>query len=413
MGWACRIYPGYQVRNCRASMRYFTLLFIMILSFYDCLHGQSKAELEDLRKRTLEEIVYVDNLLKTTAKEKTESMNAVKIIGNKVNLREVVIKGYQEEILLLTERINLNTLAIGMMEKDLEDLKNEYARAVINSYKSQKGNPELVYILSAKDFNQGYKRLKYLQQVAKFRRRESEIIMELKMQIETTKERLQNDLEKVSDLKTAEEQQKSLLQNEQQRKQKMVRSLNTKEKQLKKELDDKKRIARNIEAEIARIIEEERKKVVKSDNTPEQILIGENFVENMGRLPWPVEKGIVTSHFGIQKHPVLKYVEEDNIGIEITSVGKMSARTVFQGEVARVSAIPGANMTVIIRHGKYLTVYTNIINVKVKQGEKVGVKQIIGDVYSDPGNNYNSVLKFMIFESPSKYLDPELWISKK
>ena len=389
------------------------LLVIVIISSNNCLKGQTKAELEALRKRTLIEISYVDNLLKTTAKEKTESMNSIKIIGNKLSLREVVIKGYQDEILLLTERINLNTLAVEMMEKDLEDLKNDYARAVINSYKSQKGNPELVYILSARDFNQGYKRLKYLQQVTKFRRRESEIILELKEQIETSKERLQNDLDRVSELKFNEEQQKSLLQNEQERKQRMVRSLNTKEKQLKKELEDKKRIARNVEKEIERIIEEERTKTVKSESTPEQIIIGENFMENMGRLPWPVEKGIVTSHFGIQKHAVLKYVEEDNIGIEITSVGKMTARTVFQGEVARVSAIPGANMTVIIRHGKFLSVYTNIINVKVKQGEKVTIKQNIGDVYSDPGNNNNCVLKFMIFESPSKYLDPELWISKK
>ena len=100
----------------------------------------------------------------------------------------------REEINLLSDRIDLNNLAIEMMEDDLVNLKNDYARAVVNSYKSQKGNPELIYILSAKDFNQGYKRLKYLQQVAKFRRRESEIILELKTQIETSKRKLEEDL---------------------------------------------------------------------------------------------------------------------------------------------------------------------------------------------------------------------------
>ena len=109
-----------------------------------------------------------------------------------------------------------------------------------------------------------------------------------------------------------------------------------------------------IEKEIARIIEEERKKVIKSDKTPEQKLIGENFAENKGRLPWPVEKGIITSQFGIQKHPVLKYVTENNIGIEITSLGKTAVRSIFKGEVARVFSVQGANMIVIIRHGKYL-----------------------------------------------------------
>jgi septal ring factor EnvC (AmiA/AmiB activator) len=299
-----------------------------------------------------------------------------------------------------------------MMENDLIDLKNDYARAVINSYKSQKENPELVYILSAKDFNQGYKRLKYLQQVTKFRRRESEIILELKDQIKTSKDRLQNDLSRISDLKSREEHQKNLLQFEQERKQSMVKSLSKKEKQLQKELEEKKRIADKIEKEIARIMEDERKRPIKSDNTPEQRLIGENFAENRGRLPWPVEKGIITSQFGIQKHPVLKYVTENNIGIEITSLGKTAVRSIFKGEVAQVFKIPGANTTVIIRHGKYLTVYQNVVDLKVKRGDKVETKQEIGNVFCETGNGNKAILKFMIFEEKEK-LDPESWISKK
>jgi murein hydrolase activator len=391
-------------------MKYLVIATVIFIGFSLNLAAQTKAELEERRKKTLEEIEYVDNLLKTTIQEKSESINAIKIIGNKLNLRETIINGMKEEISLISERISLNTQAIDMMEDDLVRLKSDYARAVINSYRAQKGNPELVYILSAKDFNQGYKRLKYLQQVTKFRRRESEIIVELKSQIETSKEKLQNDLAKMFDLKTREEQQKKLLQNEQDRKQNMVKSLSNKEKQLKKDLEEKKRIAKKIESEIARIIEEERKKVIKAENTPEQKLIGNNFAENKGRLPWPVEKGIITSHFGIQNHPVLKYVTENNVGIEITGQGKMTARSVFQGEVAKVFEIRGANMTVIIRHGKFLSVYTNIVNVKVKPGDKVVTKQEIGDVYADPGENKNCVLKFMIFET--NYQDPEIWISK-
>ncbi len=318
----------------------------------------------------------------------------------------------REEIDLLSERIDLNNLAISMMEDDLVRLKDEYAKAVVNSYKSQKGNPELVYILSARDFNQGYKRLKYLQQVTKFRRREAETIIELKSQIESSKQRLEIDLNRISDLKSREEQQKKLLENEQVRKQQMVKSLTNKEKQLQKELEEKKRIARKIEKEINRLIEEESRKKLKSEATPEQKLIGESFAENRGRLPWPVEQGVITSHFGVHPHPVFKYLTEDNIGIEITSSGKMKARSVFQGEVAKVFAISGANMTVIIRHGTYLSVYANIAYVRVKPGDKVVAKQDIGDIYLDPGNGNNSVLKFMIFETNMKYLDPEIWISK-
>jgi len=391
-------------------MKYFKL--ILLCTFISSgLFGQTKAELEFTRKKTLEEIAYVDNLLKATSREKSESMNDVKIIGNKVILRESVISGMRQEILLVNERISLNTLAIEMMEKDLIAVKEDYASAVTNSYRQKKGNPDLVYILSARDFNQGYKRLKYLQQVTKFRRRESEIIMELKTQIESSKLKLQNDLYRLSDLKSKEEQQKSLLLSEQQKKQRMVKSLSSKEKQLRKDLEEKKRIAQKIEKEIARLIEEERKKAIKSDITPEQKLIGENFAENRGRLPWPVEKGIITSEFGVHQNAVLKNVTEENIGIEITSTGRTRARAVFQGEVARIFAITGANMTVIIRHGKYYSVYSNLINVKVKTGEKVDTKQELGDVYADPGNNNIAILKFMIVDT--KYQDPESWITKK
>jgi septal ring factor EnvC (AmiA/AmiB activator) len=392
-------------------MRQLVIAFTLFTYISFNLTAQSKAELEESRKKTLEEITYVDNLLKTTAKEKSESMSAVRIIGNKVVLRESVISGMRQEISLVTERISLTTLAIDMMESDLISLKEDYARAVVNSYLQKKGNPDLVYILSARDFNQGYKRVKYLQQVTKFRRKESEIILELKSQIESSKEKLQTDFQKISDLKNREEQQKSLLLSEQERKQRMVRSLANKEKQLRKELDEKKRIAKKIETEIARLIEDERKKAIKTDITPEQRLIGENFAENKGRLPWPVEKGIITSQFGVHKNAVLKNVTEENIGIEITSSGKTGVRAVFQGEVARVFAISGANMTVIIRHGKYYSVYTNLINVRVKTGQKIATKQEIGEVYSDPVKNDNSILKFMIVET--KYQDPEAWIAKK
>ena len=392
-------------------MKYIIFTNLVFWVIINSLLAQSKAELEEKRNATLNEITYVDNMLKSTSKKKEEGMNAVKIIGNKLNLRESVIRGMRSEINLLSERIELNTIAIDMMESDLIDLRKDYARAVVNSYKSQKQNPELVYILSAKDFNQGYKRLKYLQQVTKFRRKESEIIMELKDQIMSTKERLQNDLSRISDLKSREEQQKSLLQTEQEKKQEIVKSLSKKEKQLQKDLEEKRRIAEKIEKEISRLMEAERKKAVKSESTPEQKLIGENFAENRGRLPWPVERGIITSQFGIQKHPVLKYVTENNIGIEITSSGKTSVRSIFKGEVARIFSVQGANMIIIIRHGKYLSVYQNIVDLKVKLGDKVETKEEIGSVYCDTENGNKSILKFMICEE-KEYLNPEVWIAK-
>jgi murein DD-endopeptidase MepM/ murein hydrolase activator NlpD len=146
--------------------------------------------------------------------------------------------------------------------------------------------------------------------------------------------------------------------------------------------------------------------------SPEQKLVSENFFENKGRLPWPVEKGLITSHFGIHNHPVLKYVKENNSDIEITSSGKTPVRSIFNGTVAKVFSIQGLNMSIIIKHGRYFTVYSNLVSVLVKMGDKVETGKTIGEVFNDKEKGNEAVLKFMVTEERVN-LDPELWISKK
>jgi septal ring factor EnvC (AmiA/AmiB activator) len=391
-------------------MRIIITLFISLL-IVPTISSQGRKDLEDQRRKALEDITYVDNLIKETTKEKSISVNQLKIIGSKLALRENIISGMREEIDLLTQRLELNRIAVELMEKDLIVMRKDYANTIINSYRAQKGNPEMWYILSAKDFNQGYIRFKYLQQVTIFRHKETQKIQELVGQIEKSRINLQEDLNNISELKGKEEIQKNLLQQEQTKKKKMINSFGDKEKQLRKELEQKKKIVQKIDEEITKLIEEEKKKRVTSELTPEQKLIGENFEDNKGRLPWPVEKGIITGQFGEQKHQILAYVTEKNIGIEITSLGKTVTRSVFKGQVMRVFPIPGGNVAIIIRHGKYLSVYQNLINVKVKQGDMVDLKQEIGDVFNDNQNGSKSILYFMIFDE--KYLDPEQWISKR
>ena len=375
-------------------------------------HGQSRAELEEMRKKNLEEIEYVDRMLRSTETQKSENLSELRVIGKKLDLREKLINEYGQEISLLEYRISLNRTAGEMLEEDLENLKNEYAKSIVSAYKATKGTPAVAFILSSTDFNQGYKRLKYIQQVASYRRKETETIETIYLELRNTQARLERDRKNVRDLKVREERQKQILGNEKKRKERLVSSLGKKEAQLKQDLAQKKKIARQIENEIARLIEEERKRSEVTPMSNEMRLIGESFGDNRGRLPWPVDRGVVTGHFGLQPHPVLKNVTEDNIGIEITSGGSTKAKAVFKGEVVRVFAITGANMAVIIRHGIYLTVYQNIVNVRVKAGDAVATGEILGDVFSDSGNGGKSVLKFMIYEEKKK-LDPERWLLKK
>jgi len=387
------------------------ICFLTVIANY-CLTAQSRSELEELRKKNLQEIEYVDRLLKNTATEKKENLNELRVIGKKLDLREKLINEYGEEISLLEYRISLNRLAIEMLEQDLNSQKEEYARSILSAYKASKGTPAVAFILSSADFNQGYKRLKYIQQVARYRRNESETIEDIYVEVRGAKERLEKDRKNVNDLKNKEERQKQILRNEQDRKEQLITALSKKEKELKQELEEKKRIAKQIENEIARLIEEERKRSAVKPMSSEMKLIGESFGENRGRLPWPVDRGIITSHFGLHQHPVLKHVTEDNIGIEITSSGITKAKSVYKGEVVRVFTISGANMAVIIRHGKYLTVYQNLVNVKVKAGDQVIAGTELGDVFNESSEGNKAVLKFMIYEEKTK-LDPELWLVKK
>lgn len=387
------------------------ILFALFIVFVP-VSAQTKAELESRRKQALEDIRYVDNMLKKTSEEKSETMNELNMIRRKLLLRENIINGLLEEQELLEGRMELNKLAIDLMEHDIELLINEYEKAIKHAQKVSKGNPELAYILASKDLNQGYKRLKYLQQVAKYRRRESEVILELIDEVEENKSKLENDLLEISELKSAEERQKSSLRGEQTRQRRVINNLSRKEADLRKELDRKKQMAEEIEKEIERVIEEERKRNEMSEMTPEDKLVGDDFSKNRGRLPWPVERGVITSQFGEHDHPVIKGTRINNIGIEITSGTRETARAVFKGKVMSVFGISGGNMAVIIRHGKFLTVYQNLVNVKVRPGDNVSARQNIGDVFYEEDKNAKSVIKFMIYEEKKKK-DPEDWLAKR
>ncbi|MFO7754580.1 MAG: peptidoglycan DD-metalloendopeptidase family protein [Bacteroidales bacterium] len=392
-------------------MKRFFLILILLAGSY-VVSGQTRAELEEQRKQALKDIRYVDNMLQKTAEEKSETMSELNMIRRKLMLRENIISGLLEEQELIEGRMELNKLAIDLMEDDIELLVKEYENAIKHAQKVSKGNPELAYILASKDLNQGYKRIRYLQQVAKYRRREAEVIMELKDEVEENKDKLEKDLIQISELKSAEEIQKVNLQNEQRSQRNVINRLSRQENELKRELEQKRKIAEEIEKEIERVIEEEKKRNAMTAMTPEDELIGDDFSRNMGRLPWPVERGVITSQFGVHDHPVIKGAKINSIGVEITSGTREIARSVFKGKVMSVFGISGGNMAVIIRHGKFLTVYQNLVNVKVKPGDEVSAKEYIGDVFYEREGEAKSVIKFMIYEEKEKK-DPEKWLSKR
>jgi len=376
--------------------------------------AQTKSELEEKKRINLEEIENTTNLLKQTQETKKENIGQIQIINKRINLRGQIIESIEKETKLLDDEINEKNKLVVEMEQDLDVLKNEYAKLILFSYKNRNKYDKVIFLFSAENFNQAYKRLRYIKQFVKFRRQQSEGIKNLqgKVIIEIT------DLEtkKNQKISLAEEKknENSNLKKELNQKNNLVTRLRKKESELKAQITEKKKINERIEREIIEIIAEEAKKLknvnLYNQLTPEERLISNNFMENKGRLPWPTEKGVITEHFGVHPHPVLKGITIENNGVDIVTIQGAEARALFDGVVSKVIAILGANYTVIVRHGNYLTVYQNLVNVKVKKGDSIKVKQAIGTIYTDKETNI-TMLHVEIWKELQKQ-NPEEWLSR-
>ena len=222
---------------------------------------------------------------------------------------------------------------------------------------------------------------------------------------------LKND--KLLSLEEKEVEQEKLV-GQRSRRSAMINELKRKESQLREEIREKERIAKALESKIREIIEEEARKLNSTDIyaslTPEQELIGKDFKKNRGKLPWPVEKGIVTEGYGRHEVPGLRGSSVQNNGVDITSSPGTEVRAVFEGEVTKVFAILGANYTVLIRHGEFLSVYQNLVNVRVKTGDKVLTKEQLGEAFTDETENV-AMVHFEVWQERT-ILNPEEWISK-
>ncbi|HPR60871.1 MAG TPA: peptidoglycan DD-metalloendopeptidase family protein, partial [Prolixibacteraceae bacterium] len=256
-----------------------------------------------------------------------------------------------------------------------------------------------------------YKRLLYMRQMAEYRQKQAEQIEAIKQVLEL----------KTIDLKTARQEKQqvlnqqmkevSVLNNEKQKQSQYVAQLQKRQRELKDHLRYQQRIEDRLQKEIERLIEEEARKAREVARTPEFKVLSDDFEKNKGRFPWPTQHGVITDKFGEHAHPVMKNIIIKNNGIDITTKPGENARAIFKGTVSRVFAIPGGNMAVIVRHGEYITVYSNLKEVFVKQGDQLETNQNIGLIFSDKDDDNKTVLKFQIWKESLK-LNPEQWIAK-
>jgi len=401
----------------RPNIRYgiIAVVIIFLSGYLNIVCAQTKEELEQRKGKTQAEIEYTNRLLEETLQKKQNSLNRVRILNKRIQLRNQLLRSINLEISISNEDIEHKQKLIVELENDMDIVKRQYEMLVQFTFWNKNKNDRLMFILSADNFNMAYKRMKYIQQYARHRKEQAMLIKSIQNDLKIEIQELEKIVLQKEDLARQKAGENRNLEREKRGKDRMVKELSGQEKELKNKIAENLKIARKLEKEIAAIIKEGaskgRSRNMYDKLTPEEKLISDNFQGNKGKLPWPTERGVVTSRFGKHQHAVLKQVTVQNDGIDISTVQGAEARALFDGVVSKVVAILGANYTVIIRHGNFLTVYQNLVNVRVKPGDEIRVKQILGTIFTEEDTN-STLLHIEIWKELNKQ-NPEDWLSSK
>ena len=390
------------------------LSFIIFLVFLCslCVKSQDKKSLEVKKKRIQSEIEKADKLLNETVKDKQISLGQLVIINKKIEERERLISTINAQIRLLNRQIAEHQKSISDLENDIKKLKEEYAKMILQANKNRKGYDKLMYIFSAQDFNQAYRRLKYYQQYSEYRKKQAQAIVEAKQLLAKKIDELEATKQEKQGLISSEKEEKRNLDSEKDNQQVVIKTLQGKEKELKDQIKAKQKEAESLQKAIEEAIRKELEEAAKKKGTyaltPEALELMGKFEKNMGKLPWPVEKGIITGNFGVQRHAVLKNIEINNNGIDITTSNNGEARAVYDGVVSKVIIIPNSGKAILVRHGEYLSVYFKVKESYVQPGDNVVTKQSIGSIITDDASG-KTELHFEIWKGKT-ILNPTDWI---
>jgi murein hydrolase activator len=390
------------------------LAFVLIAGYPQMSFSQNLDEITRDRQKLEEEINHLNRLLDQTQKSKSSSMNDLKLINSRIKKREALLAIINREIGAVDAQIQRDQQEINRQSQEVMQLKAEYARLIQMAYKIMKSQTRLAFIFSAKDFNQAYQRLKYYQQYTIFRRKQAEIIREAQVNLNRKMHALENTRAQKVQLKDSEAREKEKLDREKLQKNVAIKDLSKKERELLVSLQKNQEAVRQLQAEIERMIAEEARSRTKSGEPAPgkrdaEIRLSSTFSLNRGRLPWPTDQHVVTSTFGEHPHPVLKYVKEKNNGIDIMVQANSPVKAVFDGTVSRVLTIPNLNKVVIIRHGEYLTVYSNLDRVTVSGGEMIKTGQVIGTVHYNQEEG-KAELNFQVWQGKT-IMNPQEWLS--
>lgn len=384
-------------------------LYILFLFLPFFIQAQTVKELEKQRKQALQQLENTNKMLNDTKKNETATVNKLNILNNDIKTRKRLINGINGEIQALdNEMLTLGQRKIEL-QSQLEALQDDYAELVRQTHYAQMQNSPLLFLLSAQDFNQLLRRIRYMQEFADYRKQQVRDIRNTQDEIEQQNQLLQENRKQKQDVLQVQKREQEKLARDERKQQQMLKDLKKKEKDLKAQQQKQQKRANDLNKKIDELINKDVKKSANTLTKEEQLLAG-GFEKNKGRLPWPTETGYISGHFGVQQHPTLEHVTVNNRGIYIQTQKGSNARAVFEGEVSGIFVSDGRNV-VIIKHGNYRTVYSNLTTLYVKQGDKVTAKQKIGKIYTDPDDDNKTEIFFQIRKN-TDVLNPSLWLTK-
>ena len=421
-------------------------LIVVLLVTFGVANAQNRAELEKQRAEIQRQIEDVKRSLDQTKKNRKESLGQLALLQRKLKLRQAAINNINQQIYSIQGNINNSRNEISKLKRELDTLKLQYEKSIVYAYKNRNNYDFLNFIFSSASFNDALKRVEYLKTYRKYREDHAENIKSTQQLLENKIAGLERTRKEKDEVLSKQQKEKAVLLDEKKEKDVFVSKLKSKENQLSKELVAKRRADNKLraairaaidrEAKLARLRELEElkkkeaaakanenaatpkttttasapaeKKVVERksvfESTPEGMIVSDNFEKNKGRLPWPVDAGVIKTPFGNYGIEGTKIVG-NNPGITIETNSGASVKAVFDGDVSSVFDIEGVSV-VLVRHGKYFTTYSGLGSVSVAKGNKVKAGQVIGKASS------LGEVDFLLLQE-NRNMNPEAWLRRK
>ena len=383
------------------------LLLLLLAAIPVC--GQSVKDLQKQRQQAQKQLEQTNQMLKQTKSNETATINKLNLLSKDINTRKQLISGINTEIRALDDEMGLLSRKKDTLQRELNQLKEDYANLIRQTHYASIQQSPLLFLLSSENFNQLIRRVRYMQEFAQYRKMQVRQIEGKQKEIDEQNTLLQeNRRDRQDALKLQKREQENLARDERKQK-KMLQELQKKEKDLLAQQKKQQKRMNDLNKKIDELINKDVKRTANTLTTEEKLLAG-GFEKNKGRLPWPTEKGYISGQFGVQQHPTLAHVTVNNRGVYIQTTSGSNARAVYDGEVSAIFVNDGQNV-VIVKHGNYRTVYSNLTTLFVKTGDKLTAKQKIGKIYTDPDNDNRTELFFQV-RKDTDVLDPSDWLAK-